>query len=51
MIMLVLLKKYKPNLLKNTSSCITNRYIRNVYDRTFKNEALISTMLEEMSKN
>lgn len=40
------IEKYKPNLLKNTSSCITNRYIRNVYDRTFKNEALISTMLE-----
>ena len=35
------IEKYKPNLLKNTSSCITNRYIRNVYDRTFKNEALI----------
>lgn len=40
------IEKYRPNLLKNTSSCITNRYIRNVYDRTFKNEALISTMLE-----
>lgn len=40
------IEKYKPNLLKNTSSCITSEYIRNVYDRTFKNEALISTMLE-----
>lgn len=40
------IEKYKPNLLKNVSSCITNKYIRNVYDRTFKNEVLISTMLE-----
>ena len=40
------IEKYKPNLLKKTSNCITSEYIRNVYDRTFKNEALISIVLE-----
>ena len=39
-------EKYKPDLLKNTAGYISSRYIRNVYDRTFKNEALISTVLE-----
>lgn len=40
------IEKYKPDLLKNTAGYINSRYIRNVYDRTFKNETLISTILE-----
>ena len=40
------IQKYKPSLLKNLSRAINSRYIRDAYDKTFKNEILISTALE-----
>lgn len=40
------IEKYKPNLLKKTSDCITGEYIRDAYHRVFKNESLINTVFE-----
>lgn len=40
------IQKYKPSLLKNLSRAINCRYIRDLYDKTFKNEMLIGIVLD-----
>lgn len=40
------IQKYKPSLLKNLSRAINCRYIRDLYDKTFKNETLIGIVLD-----